>query len=50
VAGVLYLQQAYDCLDEASVNTWIENPYVQYVTGETYFQTEAPMDSSGFTR
>jgi hypothetical protein len=50
VAGVLYLQHAYECLGEASVNTWIENPYVKYVTGETDFQTEAPMDSSSFTR
>ncbi len=50
VAGLLYLQHAYDCSDEAIVNTWIENPYVQYFTGETYFQTEAPMDSSSLTR
>jgi len=39
VAGLLYLKHAYDCSDEAIVNTWIENPYVQYFTGETYFQT-----------
>jgi IS5 family transposase len=50
VAGLLYLQHAYDCSDEAIVNTWVENPYVQYFTGETYFQTEAPMDSSSLTR
>ena len=36
VAGLLYLQHAYDCSDEAIVNTWIENPYVQYFTGETF--------------
>jgi transposase, IS5 family len=50
VAGLLYLQHAYDCSDEEMVNTWMENPYVQYFTGETYFQTEAPMDSSSLTR
>lgn len=50
VAGLLYLQHAYDCSDEEIVNTWIESPYVQYFTGETYFQTEAPMDSSSLTR
>ena len=33
VAGLLYLQHAYDCSDEAVVNTWIENPYFQYFTG-----------------
>ena len=50
VAGLRYLQRAYDCSDEAIVNTWVENPYVQYFTGETYFQTEAPMDYSSLTR
>lgn len=50
VAGLLYLQHAYDCSDEEIVNTWFENPYVQYFTGETYFQTEAPLDSSSLTR
>jgi len=50
VAGLLYLQHAYDCSDEAIVNTWVENPYVQYFTGETYFQTEAPIDASSLTR
>ena len=50
VAGLLYLQHAYDCSDEEIVNTWIESPYVQYFTGETYFQTEARIDSSSLTR
>ena len=50
VAGLLYLQHAYDCSDEAVVNTWVENPYFQHFTGETFFQTEAPMDSSSLTR
>jgi len=50
VAGLLYLQHAYDCSDEAVVNTWIENPYFQYFTGETYFQTELPIDPSSLTR
>ena len=50
VAGLLYLQHAYDCSDEAIINTWVENPYVQYFTGETYFQTEVPIDSSSLTR
>ncbi len=29
VAGLLYLQHAYDCSDEAAVNTWVENSYRQ---------------------
>jgi IS5 family transposase len=50
VAGLLYLQHAYDCSDEVIINTWVENPYVQYFTGETYFQAESPLDSSSLTR
>lgn len=50
VAGLLYLQHAYDCSDEAAVNTWVENPYWQFFTGETYFQTEALIDPSSLTR
>lgn len=50
LAGLLYLQHAYDCPDEEIVNTWVERPYVHYFTGETYFQTEVPMDSSSLTR
>lgn len=50
VAGLLYLQHAYDCSDQAIINTWIENPYVQYFTGETYFQTQSPLDGSSLTR
>lgn len=50
VAGLLYLQHAYDCSDEAVVATWIENPYFQYFTGEIYFQTELPIDPSSLTR
>jgi hypothetical protein len=38
VAGLLYLQHAYDCSDEIAVNTWVENPYCQFCTGETYLQ------------
>jgi hypothetical protein len=33
VAGLLYLQHAFDASDEAVVNTWVENPYWQYFTG-----------------
>jgi IS5 family transposase len=32
VAELLYLQHAYDCSDEEIVNTWMENPYVQFCT------------------
>ena len=49
-AGLLYLQHANDASDEAVVNTWLENPYWQFFTGETYLQTELPIDPSSLTR
>ena len=50
IAGLLYLQHTFDASDEAVINTWVENPYWQYFTGETYLQTEAPVDPSSLTR
>jgi len=50
VAGLLYLQHTFDASDEAVVNTWVENPYLQFFCGETYLQTEAPIDPSSLTR
>jgi IS5 family transposase len=50
VAGLLYLQHANDASDEAVVNTWLENPYWQFFTGETYLQTQLPIDPSSLTR
>jgi len=50
VAGLLYLQHANDASDEAVVNTWVENPYWQFFCGETYLQTELPIDPSSLTR
>lgn len=50
VAGLLYLQHANDASDEAVVATWLENPYWQYFCGETYLQTELPINPSSLTR
>ena len=50
VAGLLYLQHTFEASDEAVVNTWVENPYWQYFCGETYLQTEPPIDPSSLTR
>ena len=50
VAGLLYLQLACVCSDEIAVNTWVENPYWQFFTGETYLQIESPIDPSSLTR
>jgi hypothetical protein len=50
VAGLLYLQNAYRLSDEAVVARWIENPYYQHFTGETFFQHRPPIDPSSLTR
>jgi IS5 family transposase len=50
VAGLLYLQHAFDLSDEDVVWQWVENPYWQVFTGETYLQTEPPVDPSSLTR
>ncbi|KKB63744.1 transposase [Robbsia andropogonis] len=50
IAGLLYLQHAFDWSDEDVVWQWIENPYGQVFTGETYFQTTPPIDPLSLTR
>src|SRR5258705_10484951 len=50
VAGLLYLQHTFDLSDEEVVWQWVENPYWQVFTGETYLQTEPPIDPSSLTR
>jgi IS5 family transposase len=50
IAGLLYLQHAYNLSDEAVVERWVENPYFQHFCGEKYFQHELPIDPSSLTR
>jgi len=50
IAGPLYLQHALDLSDEEVVWQWVENPYWQVFTGETFLQTEPPIDPSSLTR
>lgn len=50
IAGLLYLQHAYNLSDEAVVARWVENPYFQYFCGEQYFVHELPIDPSSLTR
>lgn len=50
VAGLLYLQHAYDLSDEAVVAGWVENPYYRHFCGETFFEHRAPIDPSSLTR
>lgn len=50
IGGLLYLQHAFDLSDEEVVWQWVENPYWQVFTGETYLQTEPPIDPSSLSR
>ncbi|RQU49427.1 IS5 family transposase [Burkholderia cenocepacia] len=50
IAGLLYLQHAFDLSDEDVVWQWLENPYWQVFTDETYLQTEPPIDPSSLKR
>jgi IS5 family transposase len=50
VAGLLYLQHTYRLSDDAVVARWVENPYYQHFTGETFFQHSPPIDPSSLTR
>jgi len=50
VAGLMYLQHAFKLSDEAVVARWVENPYYQHFTGETFFQHCLPIDPSSLTR
>lgn len=48
IAGLLLLKQMFKESDESAIDRWIENPYWQYFTRETYFQTDKPFDPTGF--
>ena len=50
VAGLLYLQHAYGLSDEAVLARWVENPYFQHFTGETFFQHRTPIHPSSLSR
>jgi IS5 family transposase len=50
VAGLLYLQHAFRLSDEALVARWVENPYYQHFTGETFFQHRPPIDPTSLVR
>ena len=50
VAGLMYLQHAHGLSDEAVLARWVENPYFQHFTGETFFQHRAPIHPSSLSR
>ena len=48
MVGMLLLKQLFNESDESVLKRWVENPYWQYFTGETYFQHKAPFDPTDF--
>lgn len=46
----MYLQHVFKLSDEAVVTRWVENPYYQHFTDETFFQHRPPIDPSSLTR
>ncbi len=50
IAGLMYLQHTFHLSDEAVVARWVENPYYQHFTGETFFQHRPPIDPSSLVR
>lgn len=48
MVGCLMLKRIYNLGDETLAERWKTNPYMQYFTGETFFQFEFPCDPSDF--
>lgn len=46
----MYLQHLHGLSDEAVVARWVENPYFQHFSGETFFQHSPPIHPSSLSR
>ena len=44
MVGMMLLKNIYNLSDEGVVARWLENPYMQYFTGEKVFQKRPPMN------
>jgi IS5 family transposase len=44
MAGLLMLRYFYDLTEDDIIESWVSNPYFQYLTGETIFQWDAPCE------
>ena len=49
IAGLLYLKHAYNLGDGVLLETWLENPCLQYFTGGIFFEHKIPFDLSNMT-
>jgi IS5 family transposase len=50
LVGLTILKHTFNISDEELVETWAQNPYWQFVCGESYFQWRRPCDPSEMTR
>ncbi len=50
MAGLAILKYTFDLSDEEVCARWVENPYFQYLCGETFFRHDLPFDRSSMTR
>ena len=50
MAGMMLLKNIYNLSDEGVVARWVENPYMQYFTGENVFRKRPPMDPIDMTK
>ena len=50
MVGMMLLKNIYDLSDEEVVARWMENPYMQYFTGETVFQKRPPINPADFSK
>jgi IS5 family transposase len=48
--GLTLLQSLYGLSEDDVVNRWPENPYWQYLCGETFFQYQRPIVRSGLSK
>ena len=50
MVGKMLLKNIYNLSDEGVVARWMENPYMQYFTGEKVFQKRPPMNPIDMTK
>lgn len=50
MVGMMLLKSIYNLSDEGVVARWVENPYMQYFTGEKVFQKRPPMNPIDMTK
>lgn len=48
IVGCLMLKHLYNLGDETIAKAWVRDPYMQYFTGEAFFQHKFPFDPSEF--